>query len=925
MPLPQPRHLAFVFAIALVANSAAGLASSHGITPVHAAAVRQAGDRSHPLVTQLESDRVAAGLPPLVTPGPTKPSAQASTQGTSIYVGKPQREVMGFALASSLSDPTLGYPSWNFELISTLSFFALHVDWTGHIVQTDNAWSVWNSSALTNFVNFAHSNGVKVLVTVDMHDFGSGTPNMCSALQRSSITISETAAQVSAKGVDGVNIDYEGQNNSCGTSDPLWVRHAMTAFTHDMRVAIGSSRYLYIDTYSGAVGDPEDFFDIPSLNPYVDVFFVMTYDMEYSNWAYPPVSCPTFCLGPTSPLTAYYYNDTNVMANYAAAVGASKVELGIPYYGRKACVPQAVANADPSSSVIADMYVDAAGEATDPSVMPGSYVAHREYRSSGLERWDTWNNSTLNCIRELYWDDTLSLGKKYDLANADGLRGIGIWTLNYGGSSTELWNTIYSHFVGCSSSGIGASPQAPLARGSAVNISAAAYGCANPEYRYWVLPPGGTWTMVQDYTSATSYAWNTAGVAPGAYRFAVWARNVGSPNAYDVYSTMSYSVTAPCTGLTIAQAPPSPQISSTTVTLSAAGSGCPNPNYRFWILPPNGVWTMVQDYTTTATYAWNTTGIRAGVYGISVWAKDPSTGGSFDLYRTANFAITSPCSSASISSSPPAPQQAGTFVTLSGATGACPNPQYRFYVLPPGGSWTLIQDYSAVNAYSWDTSTVAAGTYRFSVWARDAASTASYDAYGTTYYLVTRRCTSLALATRSNITSVAVDASASGCPTPRFRFWLLAPGAGWTMVQDYSSSTSYVWNTAHLAAGSYRFSVWAQDATSPGSYDTYTTLTYSFAPCTSDSVSATPASPQSVGSSVTISSTAAGCPSPRYRFWILAPGGTWTMVQDYGGGSSYAWNTTGLAPGTYTFSVWALDASSGSGYDTYRTYTFVLK
>ena len=33
------------------------------------------------------------------------------------------REVFGFALASSLSDPTLGYPTWNFSLLSTVAFF----------------------------------------------------------------------------------------------------------------------------------------------------------------------------------------------------------------------------------------------------------------------------------------------------------------------------------------------------------------------------------------------------------------------------------------------------------------------------------------------------------------------------------------------------------------------------------------------------------------------------------------------------------------------------------------------------------------------------------------------------------------------------------------------------------------------------------
>src|SRR5947208_17163257 len=35
----------------------------------------------------------------------------------------PQREIFGFALASSLSDPTVGYPSWDFSLVTTVAYF----------------------------------------------------------------------------------------------------------------------------------------------------------------------------------------------------------------------------------------------------------------------------------------------------------------------------------------------------------------------------------------------------------------------------------------------------------------------------------------------------------------------------------------------------------------------------------------------------------------------------------------------------------------------------------------------------------------------------------------------------------------------------------------------------------------------------------
>src|SRR5579872_4367731 len=81
-------------------------------------------------------------LPP--TGGPTaihsnlSPTLQASP-GLS-------REVFGFALAGTLGDPTVGYPSWNFSLLSTVAFFALHISSTGAIVG-DSDWATWNSSS----------------------------------------------------------------------------------------------------------------------------------------------------------------------------------------------------------------------------------------------------------------------------------------------------------------------------------------------------------------------------------------------------------------------------------------------------------------------------------------------------------------------------------------------------------------------------------------------------------------------------------------------------------------------------------------------------------------------------------------------------------------------------------------------------------
>ncbi|MFI5282546.1 MAG: glycosyl hydrolase family 18 protein [Candidatus Dormibacterales bacterium] len=416
-----------------------------GFTPASAAAApATAGplDATHPLAMQR-----AAGLVATAKTGPLSPFTQAPPIAAAGHSG-PHREVFGFALASSLSDPTVGYPSWDFSLLSTVAFFGLHVQTDGSFA-TDSGWTVWNSSDLTGLLTAAHAAGTKVVLTIILQDFSPGTPTMCAALAHASATVANTVAAVKAKGVDGVNIDYEGLNGSCGTGDPSWARHAFTAFAASMRAGLPAGSYLSVDTYASSATDSLGFFDVAGLAPSVDSFFVMAYDLEYSNAARAPTSCGTFCLGPTAPLTGYYYNDTSTAAQYTGVVPASKVILGVPYYGRKACVSAPTANQypNPTGSVVADTYLDATGEATDPQVKPGSYVSNRDANdAAGQQRWDTWFNTTLNCTRELYWDDVTSLGHKYDLVTADNLRGVGIWNLNYGGGAPELWNELNLKF-----------------------------------------------------------------------------------------------------------------------------------------------------------------------------------------------------------------------------------------------------------------------------------------------------------------------------------------------------------------------------------------------------------------------------------------------------------------------------------------------
>src|SRR4029077_16266870 len=91
------------------------------------------------------------------------------------------------------------------------------------------------------------------------------------------------------------------------------------------------------------------------------------------------------------------------------------------------------------------------------------------------------------------------------------------------------------------------------------------------------------------------------------------------------------------------------------------------------------------------------------------------------------------CPSVSDSASPPSTAPAGTAVTITVAAPGCPNPTFEFWVLAPGaGLYTKGRVYDPSAAFGWSTIGLAKGTYRITVWVRDASSPGvSGNSYGT--------------------------------------------------------------------------------------------------------------------------------------------------------------------------------------------------
>ncbi len=451
----------------------------------------------------------------------------------------------------------------------------------------------------------------------------------------------------------------------------------------------------------------------------------------------------------------------------------------------------------------------------------GAWTVLQAYSSSATATWNTAGQATGTYLFDVWAKQSGSTAQ---------------WEAHISPNPTYVLQT----GAPCSSVSLGFDPASPQTVGTSVTLTGVASGCTSPQYEFWIEPPGGAWTVLQAYSSNPTATWSSGGSATGTYLFDVWVRQAGSSAGWEAHISPNptYTLQAPvvCTAVTWnAPSPASPQAPGVQVSLGATASGCPNPVYEFWVLPPGGAWAILQAYSTSSNVTWSTAGLATGTYQFDAWVRQSGSSASWEAHVSPNPTYTlqtgAPCTSVTWNApSPASPQPPGTQVTLSGTAAGCPNPQYQFYILPPGGSWTILQTYGSSSSAVWNTGGAATGTYQFDIWVRQLGSTASYEAHispNPTYTVQTGpACTAVTLtfnpaSPQPAGTSVQLSAAATGCPNAQYEFWVQAPGGAWVVLQGWGSSSSATWNTTGLARGTYLFDVWVRQNGSTAQYEAH--------------------------------------------------------------------------------------------------------
>lgn len=379
----------------------------------------------------------------------------------------------------------------------------------------------------------------------------------------------------------------------------------------------------------------------------------------------------------------------------------------------------------------------------------------------------------------------------------------------------------------CSSATLTSDKTSPQAGATTVTFtaSAAGPGCSSPLYEYWMWSASSGWVLKQPYSTKATFVLDTSGWTPRTYTVDVWVEESGSALGTGNYETFGLKawVVGGCDSATLTPNP-APTTGMVTFTATAAGIGCSNAQYQFFMWSPATSWVLKQAYSPMGTWTLDTTTLGPGTYTIDVWVKQQNSPLTYETWALSSLPKGA-CGSTTLTPGVASPQSVGGTVSLSAVAAGCSSPQYQYWIYPGiGGGWQMLQDYSSSGTYNWNTAGWKPGTYSLVVHVRQGGSTAAYDTFGLLSYSVTGAFSAALVASPVSPqplgTPITLTASAPGS-APQYQFWVYILSVGWKMVQDYSATATYIWNTTPIAPGTYAWVVYVQQLGSGNAFDSY--------------------------------------------------------------------------------------------------------
>jgi len=311
------------------------------------------------------------------------------------------------------------YQNYNFSLLSYVAYFSYEVDpQTGLHKSVHN----WQSTAL---IDSAHKHNTKVLLTISNFGAQNNEIFLTNKNGQQKALINNLITLLRERNGDGVCIDFE--------VVPTKYKNQFTNFIIDLSRSLKMADSKFKVVLTVPAKDFRNVFDLKSLDNHIDLFVIMGY-VYYGKFSK--------VAGPIAPLTSgeIWWELTvekTVLEYKASGIKSKKFILGLPYYGAEWQTK----------------------DLTFPSQAQGftDYYTYREIRRKFHNiagQLDEHSKSMYQVYRgqngkyyQVWYEDTTSLGLKYDLIKANQFGGVGIWALGYDNGYPDLWKLLANKFA----------------------------------------------------------------------------------------------------------------------------------------------------------------------------------------------------------------------------------------------------------------------------------------------------------------------------------------------------------------------------------------------------------------------------------------------------------------------------------------------
>lgn len=379
--------------------------------------------------TTISSQQAITKESPLLFPQVYAKSIEVNSQQVFSYPPKP----LTLAISGTPKREIYGYfPYWMLdnqasiplETLTTLSYFGLTVNKSGSIITTyadgtlEKGWQSWSSPQLQSLITRAKQNDIHLELTLKSFN-NEDIESLVTSDEAQKTFINNAIQLIQAKAFDGVNLDFE----YSGTPDPEIAQgfsRLVTNLKSEMTQQIPEAT-LTVSTYVTEAAMPR-LIEIEQVSRSVDSFVIMGYDFH----------TPSGAPGPVAPLDGPL-SITGLIQSYLEKVTPDKIILALPHYGYD--------------------WLEDETQRDAHRILP-FVVVGEESKKYGVQwdeiaktPWYTYTDESTQKNRIVHFENTRSLGLKYDFINKKDLKGVGIWALGYDGANREITLLLQEKFM----------------------------------------------------------------------------------------------------------------------------------------------------------------------------------------------------------------------------------------------------------------------------------------------------------------------------------------------------------------------------------------------------------------------------------------------------------------------------------------------